>query len=108
MSDLKGMLPSLGIILLSFYLLPFLAGDTGTSMLILLAVIPMLCLGCSIVYGYRHSFHLFYSFAVAVLFAPSVFFFYNASAWIYILLYGVLALAGNALGAAFYKWNHRQ
>ena len=103
MRKAKRMLPYLGIILLSFYLLPLLMRDTGSSMIILLVFIPAICLACSVVYGIRNSFNLFYAFTVAILFAPSVFLYYNASAWVYILGYGVTALAGNALGMLFYK-----
>ena len=103
MEKLKKMIPILTVMALDFYVLPLLIQDTGSAILILLLVIPLVCLACSAVYGLRHSFHLEFPLLTALLFAPSVFLFYNSSAWVYIVGYGVTALAGNAIGALIYK-----
>lgn len=91
------------VILLDFYLLPLLIIDTGTAIILLLAVIPLICFCISILYGIKNSFNALYAIIVAVLFAPSIFIFYNTSAWVYIIAYGVLALIGNAIGMIFFK-----
>lgn len=103
MNKLKKMLPYLIIIILSFYLLPFVMKDTGAAMTMLLVVIPAICFICSILYGVKNSISLAYVTAVAILFVPAIFIFYNASAWIYVPGYGIIALAGNAVGMIFYK-----
>ena len=41
--------------------------------------------------------------AATILFAPTIFIFYNASAWVYIIAYSVVALIGNGIGRAFNK-----
>jgi hypothetical protein len=101
MEKVRKMLPFLIIILLDFYLLPILIKDTGTGMMMLLAVIPSICFVCSVVYGINNSFNPFYALIVAILFVPSIFIFYNSTAWVYILGYGVIALAGNVIGMIF-------
>ncbi len=99
----KKMLPYLAVLAADFYLLPALMRDTGSAMVMLLMVIPLVCFACSLVYGIRNSFCIWYCVAAAVLFAPSVFIYYNASAWVYIIGYGVAALLGNLIGMAFHK-----
>jgi hypothetical protein len=97
------MLPFLLVIVLDFYLLPLLINSTGMAMLLMLIVIPLICIVCSIVYGVKHSLNILYAVFVSILFLPTIFIFYNSSAWVYTVAYGVTALAGNAIGLIFYK-----
>jgi hypothetical protein len=103
MEKTKKMLPYLIIIILDFYLLPLFIKDTGTAMMMMLVVIPLICFVCSGVYGIKNSFNLYYALLVAILFVPSIFIFYNSTAWVYVLGYGIIALVGNAIGMMFYK-----
>jgi hypothetical protein len=103
MTSLKSMLPYLAVILADFYLLPVLIRSFAAAILILLIAIPLICFVCSAVFGAKHSFHIWYAVLVAALFVPSVFIFYNATAWPYAVGYGVAALAGNAIGSSFSK-----
>lgn len=96
--SLKPMLPYLVILAADFYLLPFLIRSTGAAMILLLIVMPLICLVSSIVYGFRHAFNIVFVVLVIILFIPSIFIFYNASAWIYALAYGIIALIGNLAG----------
>lgn len=97
------MLPYLGVIVSDFYLLPLLIKDTGSAIVVLLILVPFVCFACSLVYGARHSFHWSYAAMVAVLFTPTIFIFYNSSAWVYIIGYGVVALMGNLIGTTIKK-----
>ncbi|MBT9776566.1 hypothetical protein GPL15_08620 [Clostridium sp. MCC353] len=103
MKILKSMRMYLLFIALDFYLVPGLIRDTGTAVLILLVVIPFLCFLCSVFYGANHSFHWQYGVITALLFIPSIFLYYNSSAWVYIIGYGVIAFIGNLIGMIFYK-----
>ncbi|MDD4796974.1 MAG: hypothetical protein PHO66_04335 [Eubacteriales bacterium] len=94
----KTMLPYWLIIALGFYLLPLLIGDTGSAMAILLIALPLICLICALVYGAKHAFHWLFAVGIALLFVPSIFLFYNASAWVYSPGYGVVVAVGNLLG----------
>ncbi len=94
----KGMWPFLLVDVAAFYGLPLLIRDTGTAMLMLLAVMPLVCFAASLAYGLRKTFSFLYPLAVAALFTPTVFIFYNASAWVYIVGYGLVALVGGMMG----------
>ena len=97
------MIPYLVVIALSFYLLPLLIKDTGTAMMMILVVIPLICFICSIFYGIKNSFNYLYAIIVAILFAPTIFIFYNYTAWVYIVGYGLIALIGNTIGMIINK-----
>lgn len=103
MKALKNMLPYLVVTLVNFYLLPFLIKDTGSAMIILLVIVPIICFVCSVLYGVKYSFHWLYAVTVAILFIPTIFIFYNSSAWIYIVGYSFIALIGNVIGMIIYK-----
>lgn len=89
--------------LINFYLLPLFIADTGSAMVVLLVLIPAVCFAISVVYGLKNGFRLEYPAITAVLFIPSVFIYYNSSAWVYIVAYGVIALLGNLVSLPFRK-----
>lgn len=103
MTKIKAMLPFLTVIILDFYLSPLLINDTGTAMMLLLVTVPLICFVCSIIYGVINSFNVLYAILVAILFVPSIFIFYNTTAWVYIAGYGIIALIGNAIGTIFFR-----
>jgi hypothetical protein len=96
-------LPYLVINAVAFYLFPILIKDTGSAMVIMLIGIPVLCFGAAVVFGVKNSFKWYYPAAVALLFVPTIFIFYNSTAWVYIIAYGLIALAGNYIGKLFFK-----
>ena len=100
---LLALMPYAIVLVVNFYVLPLLIRDTGLAMVIMLFVIPFLTFVCAAIYGVRQGFDFLLPIVAAVLFAPSIFIFYNASAWIYIIAYAVIALAGNGIGRIFYK-----
>ena len=81
-----------------FYLTPFMIKDTGSGMLILLIGFPVICFIVALIYGIKNSFNWIYSLLVMLLFVPTIFIFYNESATIYILAYGIISAFGNFLG----------
>lgn len=91
------------IIFITFYLIPILIQDTGNGMFILLIVIPLITLITSIIYGLRNVFDFIYPLIVAILFIPTLFIYYNASAWTYILVYSMIAVIGELLGKTLQK-----
>lgn len=88
---------------IDFYLLPPLAKDTGRAMLLMLCVMPLIAFSVGILYGARHGFRLLLALAALILFVPSIFIYYNSSAWVYSAAYAVLVLAGTGIGTIFYK-----
>ena len=91
------------IIFITFYLIPILIQDTGSGMFILLIVIPLITLITSIIYGLRNVFDFIYPLIVAILFITTLFIYYNASAWTYILVYSMIAVIGELLGKTLQK-----
>ena len=103
MDQLKKNLVFYLLLLMDFYIVPWFIKDTGSAMLVMLVMIPLICFIISFFYGIRNGFDPCYIGIVAVMFAPSIFIFYNASAWVYIVAYAVIALLGNVIALPFRK-----
>lgn len=98
MNRFRDMLPYLFVIALAIYLLPALGKDTGSFMLILLIAIPLVCFIAALLHGAKWGFNVFFAITVAALFIPTIFIYYNSSAWVYTVIYALVALIGSALG----------
>ena len=99
MNRIKKLLPYLLKNLIAFYLLPLLMKDSGSAMIILMFAIPAITFVTAISCGKNTSFDLLYPILVMVIFAPSIFIFYNESATIYIFIYGAISLMGCFVGS---------
>lgn len=91
------------IILIAFYIVPILIKDTGSGMFILLIVIPLITLITSLIYGLRNTFDFIYPLLIAILFIPTLFIYYNTSAWVYVIAYSMIAVMGELLGKTLQK-----
>lgn len=98
---LTAMIPYAAVLAADFDLLPFLARDTGSAMLLMLCVMPLAAFVTALAYGMRRGFSLLLPAAAFLLFLPAVFIHYNASAWVYAVAYAVVVLAGNGVGRIF-------
>lgn len=94
--------PYLLVLAADFYLLPFLAADTGTAMVLMLCVMPLVALITAVIYGLRNGFCVTLPIAAVLLFIPTIFLHYNSTAWVYAVAYGVVVLAGVGIGKRFY------
>lgn len=101
MIKIKKLLPYLVVNLITFYILPILIRDTGTGMLILIIIIPLITFVTSLLYGLKNSFGWLYPLLVMAIFLPSIFIYYNESALIYTFIYGGLSLLGSFIGSRF-------
>ena len=100
---LTALIPYAALLAVNFYAFPLLAKNTGTAMLMMLCVMPLITFICSLIYGAKHGFDLLPPLMTAVLFAPTVPIYYNSSAWVYVLVHGAISLAGNGAGRIFYQ-----
>lgn len=91
------------VLLIDFYIVPLVIQDTGSAMAVMLVILPMICLITSIFYGIRNGFDFWYILIVAIMFTPTIFIFYNSSAWVYIIGYAIVALIGVLIGLPFRK-----
>ena len=94
------------VITLAFYVLPAFINDTGIGIFFLLILTPIICFVTSIIYGIRHSFNLIFLLLIIALFIPTIFIFYNESAAVYVLIYGINAVIGNLLGSLIKKMSN--
>lgn len=99
---LAALIPYAAVLAADFCLLPFLAWDTGTAMLLMLCVMPAAAFVTALVCGMRRGFSPLLPASAFLLFLPAVFIHYNASAWIYAIAYAVVVLAGNGVGRILY------
>ena len=103
MKKIREMSVYLIVITLAFYVLPAFINDTGTSIFFLLILTPCICFLTSLIYGIRHSLNLIFILLIMALFIPTIFIFYNESASVYVLIYGLIAAIGNFLGSLLKK-----
>ena len=106
MKKIREMSVYLIVITLAFYVLPALINDTGTGIFFLIILTPIICFVTSIIYGIRHSFNLIFLLIIMALFIPTIFIFYNESAAVYVLIYGIIAIIGNLLGSLIKKMSN--
>ena len=106
MKKIREMSVYLIVIILAFYALPAFINDTGTGIFFLLILTPIICFITSIIYGIRHSFNLIFLLLIMALFIPTIFIFYNESAAVYVLIYGIIAAIGNLLGSLIKKMSN--
>ena len=106
MKKIREMSVYLIVIILAFYVLPAFINDTGTGIFFLLILTPIICFITSIIYGIRHSFNLIFLLLIMALFIPTIFIFYNESAAVYVLIYGIIEAIGNLLGSLIKKMSN--
>ena len=106
MKKIREMSVYLIVITLAFYVLPAFINDTGTGIFFLIILTPIICFVTSIIYGIRHSFNLIFLLIIMILFIPTIFIFYNESAAVYVLIYGINAVIGNLLGSLIKKMSN--
>lgn len=99
---LLSLLPYIAVLAAVFYLLPFLARDTGSAMFLMLCVMPLAAFLTGVTRGVRRGFDILLPLAALILFVPTIFLHYNATAWVYAPAYALIVLAGNAVGRIFY------
>lgn len=96
--NLITLIPYVVILGINFYLLPLWTKNTGAAMLLMLCVMPLIALVTAIIYGIRNGFCLTLSILAFFLFIPTVYLYYNVSAWPYAVVYSGLVLIGTAIG----------
>lgn len=91
------------LLFIDFYIIPRFIKDTGSAVIVMLMIIPLICLITSVFYGIRNGFDFWYILIAAIMFTPSIFIFYNSSAWVYVVGYAVIALLGNLIALPLRK-----
>ena len=87
-------LPYASVLAAAYYLLPLLMNDTGSAMFILLACMPLIVFFSSFMCCRRHRFQWVMIVLTVVLFLPSMYFYFNATAFGYSVFYAIVSAAG--------------
>lgn len=77
--------------------LPWTAEYTFLSDLFI--VNPLVAFLCGLIIGWSYGFIIWVPVLIGALFIPTVFIFYNSSALIYVVAYGVISLVGMIIGS---------
>lgn len=100
---LIALIPYAVVLVADFYLLPCLIKNTSIAILMMLCIIPLIAFSCSVIYGVRQGFDYLMPMIAVILFFPTIFIYYNESAWIYVIIYGIVTFIGNGIGNTFYQ-----
>lgn len=101
----KAMYGLLFVMLLTFYALPIIIQNVVIGILVLWFINPIISFACSYVYGKHASFHILIPIIISMMFAISTLLFYNDSALVYAVFYGLFSLLGMFIGAYVRKRN---
>lgn len=86
-----------------FYVFPMFAGPTDAMGMVFLILVSALVLSFVIGIASKEKIKYLYPVVIAVLFIPSVFIWYNATALIHSIWYLVVSAAGLLVGAVVRK-----
>ena len=89
--------------LFMFYISPLFAGPTDTMGMVLLIILATLILAIILGTISNNKIKYGYPILVALLFIPSIWFYYNESALIHSVWYLVISLVGLLIGIAINK-----
>ena len=89
--------------LLLFYLLPLTAGPADTMGLVVLLLLLTLILSIVIGIISKEKIKFLYPIIISILFIPTIFIYYNDSAWIHSIWYLVDSLIGLFIGVIISK-----
>ena len=86
------------LVMLAFYVTaPLLCRDTGSAMFTLLILLPVVLFILSLIYAKMNGFKWYLSIIIGLLWLPAIIYF-NESATIYALIYGVISFVGQGVG----------
>ena len=85
--------------MLAFYILPLFAGPTDMMGLIYLLILTTFFLSIALGVLSHNKIKYLYSVIIAILFIPSIFIYYNDSAFIHSIWYLVVSAVGLLMGA---------
>lgn len=99
---LEGVLPFVMVLMIIYYGCPLFMHDTGSSILLMLAVMPSAAFLCSFFCGIKKGFRILYVILAAIIFIPEYWIFlYDWEALgFYLIMYTVIVFVGMTCGWA--------
>lgn len=95
---IRALLAPLILILATFYLLPLGMNNTGMGMWVLLIIAPAVCTIAAALVALRLGFTWWFPLIIGALFVPTIWIYYNESAWVYTLAYTLAGFLGLGAG----------
>ena len=108
---LKKLLVYTIILVIVFYLIPIstkFKTPMELSFTLMIVLNPIACLGTAAVFGIKHGFKWYFLMLAPILFTPSMYIFYNDSAFPYIVIYITFSAIGMGVGCIFRKLSIKQ
>lgn len=102
MDKIKQMLPFLSVNILPFYIAPLIFISLKAQFLLittLILVFPLLCFTETFMYSTKYKNFVIYSIIVTITFIPTIYIFYNSSAYPYAFIYGSISLISGYIGS---------
>lgn len=99
-------IPYLVTVLLIYNLMPIaviLTGDPLGVYNLLPAVYICVTLVAGFVFGKKCGTDWLAAFVLAIAFLPTMYFFFNSSAWLYVIVYFVAGVVGDVIGTVYGK-----
>ena len=81
-----------------FYIMPLTAGPTDMMGLVVLIIIVTFILGIVLGIISNNKIKYLFPIVISILFIPTIFIYYNESAWIHSIWYLVLSIVGLLIG----------
>lgn len=96
------------IIAILFYVFPLVIDNFIVAILLLLVFFPVACFLCSFLYGLKYSFTIVFPISISILFLPTVYIYYNNSALVYTLIYGIISLLAMIIGKGVSNYDRKR
>lgn len=93
----------LALQLFMFYVFPLFAGPTDAMGMVVLIILATLLLSLILGIFSKKKIKYLYPIAIAILFIPSVFIYYNKSAMIHAIWYLIISAIGLIVGSVIHK-----
>lgn len=94
------------ILAVVFYLIPIttkMEAPMELAFTLLIVLNPIACLGTGAVYGIKHGFKWYFLMLAPLVFIPSMYIFYNSSAFLYVVIYIIFSATGMGIGCVLRK-----
>lgn len=99
--NIKGALVYLLLSIITFYLLPIIIPDFKPGLLML--IFPIISFVLTFIHTLKNGFLIWLPIAVIIIFIPSMFIFYNYTAWGYIPIYACVMFLGGLFGHLIHR-----
>lgn len=90
-------------LLASFWLLPLLMVNVGMAALILLLLMPVASFACGLWHGVSYGFSWWLPLMCCAFYLPTIFVYYNYTAWVYVIPNVLIIVAGLGIGSQIRK-----